>query len=240
MRRPGKHRGWFALVAVIVKVFLYSFTRHDWRDLHNIPRRGAVILVANHVTVVDPLTLSHAVYVGAHRLPRFLAKAELFKIAPIAFLLRRAGQIPVYRGSRDAATSLREAEAAVRDGECVIVYPEGTCTTDPNGWPMLGKTGVARLALMTGATVVPVAHWGAHRLLAHHEQRPHLLPRKMIQVIAGEPVDLTSYLQKAQTPQLLRAVTDLLMDRVTDLLGELRGETPPVTPYDPRAAKASA
>ncbi len=240
MRRPGKHRGWFGAIASIVKVFLHSFTRHEWTGLENIPRNGGAIVVANHVTVLDPLTLSHAVYVGAHRLPRFLAKAELFKIAPIRFLFRRAGQIPVYRGTRDAATSLRDAEVAVRDGECVIIYPEGTCTSDPELWPMSSRTGVARLALSTRATVIPVAHWGSHKILPFHARKPSLFPRKMVQVIAGPAIDLSAYYDRPQTPELLRTVTDLVMGQVTDLLGELRHETPPKTPYDPRTAKAAA
>jgi 1-acyl-sn-glycerol-3-phosphate acyltransferase len=240
VRRPGKHRGWFAMVATVVKVFLYSVTRHEWQGVENIPRDGGVILVANHVTVVDPLTLAHAVYMGAHRLPRFLAKSELFKVAPIRFLLERAGQIPVYRGSRDAALSLRDADAAVRDGECVIIYPEGTCTADPELWPMVAKTGVARLALSTGAVVVPVANWGAHKILAHHEKRPHLFPRKLIKVNVGAPIDLSAYAGAAQTPDLLREVTDLLMGRVTELLAEVRGEKAPAAPYDPRSARAAA
>jgi 1-acyl-sn-glycerol-3-phosphate acyltransferase len=240
VRRPGKHRGWFAVVASMVKVFLYSFTKHQWKGLKNIPAGGGVIIVANHVTVVDPMTLAHAVYMGAHRLPRFLAKSELFKQRGIRFLLERAGQIPVYRGSRDAALSLRDAEAAVLDGECVIIYPEGTCTADPDGWPMVAKTGVARLALSTGAVVVPVANWGAQKILAHHEKRPHLFPRKLVQVSAGEPVDLTAYAGRTLTPELLREVTDLLMGRVTELLAEVRGEPAPAAPFDPRAAKAAA
>ncbi len=244
MRRPGKHRWWFAVVASVIKAFLKVFTRHQWQGLDNIPRRGGVIVVANHVSVVDPLTLSHAVYVGARRLPRFLAKSELFKLPVLRFLLLRAGQIPVYRRSRDAATSLRDAEAALRDGECVIIYPEGTCTADPQGWPMVAKTGVARLALATGATVVPAAHWGAHRLLAHHSKRVHLLPPAMVQVIVGEPVDLSAYISAVgdgpPSPDTLREITDLLMGRVTELLSELRGETPPSSPYDPRVERASA
>jgi 1-acyl-sn-glycerol-3-phosphate acyltransferase len=240
VRRPGRHRGWFAMIATVVKAFLYSFTRHEWRGLDNIPGEGGVILVANHVTVVDPMTLAHAVYMGARRLPRFLAKSELFGSAPVGFLLRRAGQIPVYRGSRDAALSLRDAEAAVRDGECVIIYPEGTCTADPQGWPMVAKTGVARLALTTGATVVPVANWGAHKILAHHEKRPHLFPRKLVTVSAGPPIDLSSYAGVPQTPDLLREVTDLLMGRVTGLLADVRGEAPPGAPYDPRATRTPA
>jgi 1-acyl-sn-glycerol-3-phosphate acyltransferase len=232
--RPGKNGRWFQLLAGIVKPFLWSFTRPDWHALDTVPAQGGVLLVANHVTVLDPLTLSHAVYDGAHRMPRFLAKSEIFAVPVIGYLLRRGGQIPVYRRTRDARTSLRDAETALRDGECVIIYPEGTCTADPQGWPMVSKTGVARLAMAGDAPVIPVAHWGAHRILGYHEKRPHLFPRKRIQVIAGEPIDLSRYRGVDLTPDLLREITDLMMSRVAALLGELRGEKPPPRPYDPR------
>jgi 1-acyl-sn-glycerol-3-phosphate acyltransferase len=240
VRRPGQHRGWFQLHAAIVKPFLYAFTRHDWRDLENIPRQGGVIVVANHVTVVDPFTLAHAMYDGARRIPRFLAKAEIFNVAVIGPLLRKGGQIAVYRRSREAANSLRDAEAAVAAGELVIIYPEGTCTRDPQGWPMASKTGVARLVLGCGAPVIPVAHWGAHRILGYHSKWPHLFPPKRVQAIAGTPVDLSKYKGVEPTNDVLREITDLLMTRVKELLGELRGETPPAGFYVPgRAATPS-
>ena len=122
-------------------------TKPTWRGLENIPREGGVIIVANHVTILDPVTLAHAIYDGVRRTPSFLAKSELFKVPVLGALLRKAGQIPVYRRTRDAVNSLRDAEAALVAGECVVIYPEGTCTRDPNGWPMVAKTGVARLVL---------------------------------------------------------------------------------------------
>jgi 1-acyl-sn-glycerol-3-phosphate acyltransferase len=226
VRRPGQHRRWFQLLAGAVKPFLYAFTTREWRGIENIPPQGGVIVVANHVTVVDPFTLAHAIYDGARRIPRFLAKAEIFNVPVVGPLLRKGGQIAVYRRSREAANSLRDAERAVAAGELVI-FPEGTCTRDPDGWPMASKTGVARLALACDVPVVPVAHWGAHRILGYHSKRPHLFPPKRVYALAGPPVDLTKYRTVEPTNEVLREVTDLLMTRVKDLLGEIRGETPP-------------
>lgn len=183
--------------------------------------------MANHVSQLDPLTLAHAIYDGGRRLPRYLAKAELFGLPVIGWVLRLGGQIPVRRGTRDAAASLRAAQAALAAGELVVIYPEGTCTRDPNGWPMAGKTGVARLALGCDVPVIPVAHWGAHRILGYRSKRPNLVGRKQVQAIAGAPIDLSGYRGIAPTNDVLREVTDLLMAQVKELLGQLRGETPP-------------
>ena len=238
--RPGQHRQWFRVLSAVVKPFLYVLTRREWHGLENIPRQGGVIVVANHVTVIDPLTLAHPLYDGARRIPRYLAKSELFTVPVVGWLLRKGGQIPVYRRSRDAANSLREAEAAVAAGELVVIYPEGTCTRDPDGWPMASKTGVARLALACGVPVVPVAHWGAHRILGYHSKRPRLFPPKLVLAIAGPPVDLSKYQGVEPTNDVLREVTDLLMTRVKDLLGELRDETPPSGFYVPGRETAVA
>lgn len=190
--------------------------------------------MANHVSQLDPLTLAHAIYDGGRRLPRYLAKAELFGVPVIGWVLRLGGQIPVRRGTRDAAASLRAAQLALAAGELVVIYPEGTCTRDPNGWPMVGKTGVARLALGSDVPVIPVAHWGAHRILGYRSKRPNLVGRKLVQAIAGPPIDLSGYRGIEPTNEVLREVTDLLMSRVKELLGELRGETPPVGFFSPR------
>ncbi|MBX6371989.1 MAG: 1-acyl-sn-glycerol-3-phosphate acyltransferase [Acidothermus sp.] len=234
--RPGPHRGWFALMGAVVKPALYAVTRREWRGLENVPSSGPVLVVANHVTVVDPLTLAHALYDGARRMPRFLAKAELFDVPFVGMVLRRSGQIPVYRSTREAPDSLREAEAALRAGECVVIYPEGTCTRDPDGWPMIGKSGVARLALTCDVPVIPAANWGAHEILRYKSRKVHLFPRKRIQVLFGPPVDLSAYRSVDPTREVLREVTDLLMRRVAHLLGEIRGLEPPAQLFDPRAS----
>ena len=103
---------------------------------------------------------------------------------------RAAGQIPVERLSRNAVGAYDAAVAAVRDGECVVVYPEGTITRDPDLWPMVGKSGAARIALETGCPVIPVGQWGAQELLAPYAKKPNLFPRKRITMKVGDPVDL--------------------------------------------------
>ena len=75
----------------------------------------------------------------------------------------------------------------------MIVYPEGTATRDPEQWPMVAKTGVARLALATGVPVIPVAHWGAQGILPVREHETHLVPRKLVRMLAGPPVDLSEF-----------------------------------------------
>jgi 1-acyl-sn-glycerol-3-phosphate acyltransferase len=105
---------------------------------------------------------------------------------------------------------------------------------------MAGKTGLARVALLTRAPVVPVAQWGAHEALAPYTKKPRLFPRKTLRVLAGPPVDLSAYYDREPTAEVLREVTDTILDAVTALLAELRGETPPAERYDPRRRRAAA
>jgi 1-acyl-sn-glycerol-3-phosphate acyltransferase len=127
-----------------------------------IPVRGPVILASNHVSYLDPLVLAYLAD-RRHRKVRFLAKAELFDKGLLGPLLRSAGQIPVRRGSADAASSLDAAVEALGRGECVTVFPEGTISLDLE--PMAGKSGTARLAQASGIPVSPVGLWGVQRIL---------------------------------------------------------------------------
>jgi 1-acyl-sn-glycerol-3-phosphate acyltransferase len=154
--------------------------------------------------------------------------------------MRGTGQLPVYRGQSDAALVLRDVEQGLRDGACVIFYPEGTATRDPDLWPMVPRTGVARAALATGVPVIPVAQWGAQRILPYGSMHPHLLPRSLVQITAGPPVDLSAFSGKPLSPQVLREATELIMKDVTGLLGGIRGETPPAEPYHPAIARRKA
>ena len=92
--------------------------------------------------------------------------------------MRSAEQIPVYRMTTDASQAFDAAVEAVQEGECVVVYPEGTITRQPDLWPMTGKTGAARIALAAGVPVVPVAQWGAHQILAPYAKRPGCSPAR--------------------------------------------------------------
>jgi 1-acyl-sn-glycerol-3-phosphate acyltransferase len=174
------------------------------------------------------------------RYPTFMIKSGAFKVPFIGWVLHKAGQLPVYRGAADAALVLKEAEKRLALGDAVIVYPEGTATRDPQLWPMMAKTGVARLALTTGAPVIPVAHWGTYDILPYGSTKPRFFPRKTVRTIAGQPVDLSRWAGQARSAKALQAATEKIMADVTSLVAGLRGETPPAVPYDWAKEKAKA
>jgi 1-acyl-sn-glycerol-3-phosphate acyltransferase len=149
-----------------------------------IPREGAAILASNHVSYLDPLTLAWLADLQGRRV-RFLAKAELFDKFALGAALRSVHQIPVQRGSRDAADSLVAAVDALRAGECVTVFPEGTISLDLE--PMVGKSGTARLAKASGVAVTPVGLWGTHRIL-FKGRKPRWRWGVAQTAVIGEPV----------------------------------------------------
>ena len=222
---------WRRLAVSIIKPTMTAWTRRTWSGMEHIPADGPVIIVPNHLSQFDPLVCAHFVF-DAGRWPQFLGKAGVFRLPVVGAVLHRIRQIPVERGSTDAARSLDQAIAALRDGGCVIIYPEGTTTREPQLWPMRGKTGVARLALLTGAPVVPVAMWGPQEVHNPVTHRFSLRPRTPVSVAAGAPVDLSRWAGARPTREALDEIADAIMLRVRDLLAELRGGTPPPL-FDP-------
>lgn len=213
-------------VVLLIKPTMTVLTRPSRTGMRHIPAEGGVIIVANHLSHADPLVCAHYVY-DAGRWPQFLAKAGLFTIPVVGWLLRRARQIPVERGSADAARSLDTLVAAIEQGGAVVIYPEGTTTREPDLWPMRGKTGAARLALATGAPVVPVAMWGPQRLFDPRTRRFRPRPRTPVSVAAGPPVDLSRFTDGNPSRATLEEMSDVIMLRLRDLLAELRGGSPP-------------
>ncbi len=235
-RKLRQKRGWaFATCIAIVEPPLLAFTKRRWVDGHKLPAEGGCVVVGNHVSHLDPFTFAHFVY-DHGRIPRYLAKSEVFDVPIGGRIVRNAGQIPVYRLSADASAAFRAAVQAVSEGECVVVYPEGTITRDPDLWPMTGKTGAARIALTAGVPVIPIAQWGANHILAPYARKPSLLPRKTISMKAGDPVDLDDLRDKPLTPPTLQEATSRIMDALSLLLADLREGDPPQTRFDPRTA----
>jgi 1-acyl-sn-glycerol-3-phosphate acyltransferase len=240
----GRIGFWYRLAIVILKPVLLVVTRRRWSGLDNVPSQGGVILAVNHISHADPLVFADAVVFGTRRVPRFLAKSTLFENkgpvrAFVATVLRGTGQIPVRRNTSDASLALQDAVAALQRGEIVAIYPEGTVSRDPHKWPMAAKTGTARLALLSGAEVVPVAQWGAEQILdSYREKGLHLLPRKTISVVAGPPVDLSPWRGKELTVPVLRDATDAIMRDITALLEGIRGEQAPSRPFEWHARSA--
>jgi 1-acyl-sn-glycerol-3-phosphate acyltransferase len=226
---------WRRLAVVLVVPFMSIFTRHRWSGQENLPATGGVILVPNHVSHFDPLVVAHYVY-GAGRWPRFLGKASLWRVPLLGAFLRKVQQIPVERGSVEAVRSLEVLIEALKEGGAVIIYPEGTTTREPQLWPMRGKTGAARLALVTGAPVIPIANWGAERVFDPRTKRLKLRPRTPVSVTAGKPVDLSRWAGEAPGRAVLDQMTDAIMLDIRDLLTELReGDPPPL--YDRQARR---
>jgi 1-acyl-sn-glycerol-3-phosphate acyltransferase len=229
-------RTWRTISKIILRPGIRMMMRLDWGGQQHVPSDGAMILAANHLSYMDIFAVSLFAD-SAGRYPVFLAKSSLFDIPVLGGIITKLGQLPVFRNQAGAALVLRQAEMVARSGACVIFYPEATVTRDPDQWPMVSKTGVARLALETGAPVVPVAHWGAQKILPYGSYLPRLLPRKTVRVIAGPPVDLSEFEGQPLNSQVLRAATEKIMHEVAVLLGGLRGEVPPAESFHPAVAR---
>lgn len=238
-RKLKQKRGWAWWLAVpIVKPVLLATTKPQWEGAERIPESGGCILVLNHVSHVDPLTAAHVVW-DHGRLPRYLAKAGLFKNKQLGAFLRAAGQIPVER-STAGARAFDAAVEAVKAGELVVVYVEGSITKDPNGWPMVGKSGAARIALATGCPVIPVGQWGAQQLLPAYSLKPRPFPRKTVRMKIGDPVDLGDLVGQELNAKVIAEATDRIMKAIVALVADVRGEQPPAELFDPRKAGVSA
>jgi 1-acyl-sn-glycerol-3-phosphate acyltransferase len=236
-REKGGPWVWFA--ATFFYPLCRGLARRENKGTERIPKQGGVLLVMNHVSHLDPMF--DAVFVHKlRRVPHFLAKESLFRPFLVRNVMRGSGQIPVYRGSADAKDSLRDANAALAEGKLVVIYPEGTITKQPEGWPMYSRTGVARLALANDVPVLPVARWGTRDILDgyHHKFRP--FPRHDVTTVVGAPVDLSAYRDQPPTTQVLREVTDLLMAEVVTLVAQVRGATPPSETFRPSARNKNA
>jgi 1-acyl-sn-glycerol-3-phosphate acyltransferase len=228
-RTPRRRRGfWYGLAIDVLWPFVMLFTRSSWHGGSHIPAEGPVLIASNHVSFADPVTVT--AYVLAHgRIPRYLAKAGLWKIPVVRSVLAGGRHIPVHRGTAKATDAYRDAVKALEAGECVLVFPEGTFTADPAGWPSVkqAKSGIARLALATGAPVVPIGHWGTQFVLPQKARMPRLLPRKRVVIRTGPPVDLSDLMGLEQTREVVEEATRRIIAGITAELEAARGETAP-------------
>jgi 1-acyl-sn-glycerol-3-phosphate acyltransferase len=222
---------WYHVAAYVVHVVLTPWGRRDWRQAEKLPRTGGVLIVCNHISQFDPVTLGDYL-IWSGRWPRYLAKIGLFKSKIIGWLLRSTESVPVDRFTSRAADSLVHAKERIAQGKAVLIYPEGTETTDPDIWPMKAKTGAARLALATRAPVIPCAQWGAHRVISPTTSHPKRFFGQRFSAICGDPVNLAEFYDMEPTRKVLEAATERMMDAITALLEELRGERAPAQRWD--------
>lgn len=210
------------LVKIVLRPVFRVLFRPRVTGAEHIPRRGGALLASNHLSMCDSLFLP----VMTRRRVSFLAKKEYFterglKGRAKAFFVRGTGLIPIDRDDTDAAQAALDAgAAAVEQGLLLGVYPEGT--RSPDGRLFRGKTGIARMAMDTGAPVVPVAMVGTDRVLPVGAVRPVLAP---VEVRIGPP--LTPPVPSSDPARLRRQArqfTDRVMDAIAQLSGQERAD----------------
>ncbi|MBD2763394.1 MULTISPECIES: 1-acyl-sn-glycerol-3-phosphate acyltransferase [unclassified Candidatus Sulfotelmatobacter] len=187
--------------------------------LENVPSQGAAILASNHLSISDSVFMPVAV----PRQVYFLAKSEYFtgpgvKGKVVGAFFRAINQIPMDRnGGKASAKALSAGGQALQDGKLLGIYPEGT--RSPDGRLYRGKIGVARLALETGAPVVPIAMVGTDKIQPLGSKFPD--PRKAkVTTIFGQPLDFSRFKGRHGDHALLREVTDQIMAAIQELSGQ--------------------
>ena len=187
------------------------------------PRSGPALVACNHISYLDPLADAYVLTLTGRR-PRFLAKQELFDNAFLGTVLRGARQIPVHRGAGDPA-ALDAAASALRSGEALLIYPEGTVTRNADFSPMEARTGVARLSLEVGVPVIPLAIWGAQHVW-QKDGRHSLRLGRPIWLKVGPAFDPFAGLDDPGSRTSVRAATDRVMDVLSELVTDLRARYP--------------
>ena len=193
-----------AVLYIPVKIWL----RFSGKNTHYIPKKGAAILASNHVSFLD-----HYITPGVvKRQIKYLAKAEYFEKPVSRWFFTQWGQIPLERGKGDS-DALRHAKKHLRDGGLLGIYPEGTRSLD--GYIHEGKTGVARMALETGAPIIPVGMLGAYESMPKHQ---HYAKPYRVTVVFGPPIKTTPFKGRQEDRDLCRALTDEIIFEIEKLV----------------------
>ena len=223
----------FWILAGLILPVMNLAARYEIIDAEKFPRRGAFVFAPNHYSEIDPVVMGVVAW-KLGRLPRFLAKASVFSIPVIGWVLTKSGQIPVQRGGTVRGSGpVQAAQRLAENGQMVVVYPEGSLTRDPELWPMRGKTGAVRIALEQGIPIVPAAHWGTQHLMERYSKKIRIFPRKTITVKIGDPIDLAEFHGRSLDTATLNEATAVVMVAITALLEDLRGEKAPAKRWNP-------
>jgi 1-acyl-sn-glycerol-3-phosphate acyltransferase len=187
-----------------------------WRvdGVDRVAGSGPVLLASNHLSYFDPIAVANLTDLAGRRV-RYLAKAELFRNRFLGAALRSMGQIPVERGTGDTG-ALDAAAEALRRGECVHVFPEGTISDDLD--PMAGKTGLARLARAAGVDVTTVGLWGTQRVIPPKGRKAKRF-RTPITIVVGETIPVGPTANPRET-------TDRIMAGICAAVAEARRRYP--------------
>ncbi len=222
--------GFVGVVVTLVSRLTVERQRSVRRAAQRLPD-GPIIVISNHTSYADGLLLALACRRLGRSL-RLLATGGIFRAPLVGRMAKRLGFIPVQRGSSTAAHSLDAALEALAAGEAVGLYPEGRITRDPAMWPERAKTGAVRLALRSGAPIVPIAMVGAHRVVSRRKIVTNLLKnlvlRPKVLVEVGVPINVGALLgdRDDTSTAVIREVADAVMAELVALVANLRQELP--------------
>jgi 1-acyl-sn-glycerol-3-phosphate acyltransferase len=188
-----------------------------YRGRENVPREGGTILVSNHVSVLDPVFIAMAATTTG-RAVRFLAAAEFFHKPLIGWGLRRIRQIPIRRGASDRR-ALEQAARVIRGGALAGIFPEGTLS--PDGNPLPGRRGAARIALASGVPILPCGVWGTRARWPRGGIRWKRPLRPKIVVSFGPVLQPEGDLDD---PEDIQALTDRIMAAIAEQVALARAE----------------
>jgi 1-acyl-sn-glycerol-3-phosphate acyltransferase len=234
--RPLGSNKYFAFGAGVLIPVLRVLVKRDWRGVEHIPATGPVIVICNHISYADPLVFADFLFSNG-RAPRFIGKESVFKVPVIGKIIAGSGQIPVSRESKDASAALDHAKALLQSGHCLGVYPEGTLTRDPQLWPQVAKTGIARLAIQTRVLVIPCAQWGDQSLLPRYSSKLVFWKRHKVTIVAGAPLDFSPWYGKEDDQAALVEATAYAMAAIRSMLEHIRGERAPAQIFDPHTSE---
>ncbi len=227
-----------AVGAVVTSVSTWELEKHrgvQRQGTTTLPS-GGVIVVANHTSLADGLFLA---LVGQRlgRPLRLLGTAGIIDAPVLRILFRRLGFIAVHRKSSNPATALEPAAQALRHGDAIALYPEGRITRHNKQWPERAKTGAVRLALLTGAPIVPVASVGTDQVIGRSRSKLLLqllgntVKRPNVRIRVGEPIDVRRFLGIGPTAEPttdeVRLAADEVSRRLIAMLEDMRGEQAP-------------
>ena len=206
-RAPALYRVLHAVVQFFVNMLYRPWTE----GMEHIPEHGPAILASNHLSFLDTVILP----CSCRRPIFFLGKSDYFA-GPQRWFFESVGVLPVYREGGDAGeASLRRGQEALERGHLLGIYPEGT--RSPDGRLYRGKTGPVRLALRTGAPIIPVAMVGTFDVLPPGAKVPRL---RRVGMRVGAPLDLSRYAGGSEDHFVLRSATDELMYELMMLSGQ--------------------
>ncbi|MGB2758290.1 MAG: lysophospholipid acyltransferase family protein [Acidimicrobiia bacterium] len=202
---------YWAIKGVLTPTFHAAY-KLEVTGKENVPTTGPVILAANHRSFLDSIFVPLLI----PRKVTYVAKAEYFDSRKTAWFFRSIGQIPIRRDGGSASDgALLAAQEVLEHGGVMGIYPEGTRSRD--GYLHRGHTGVARLALATGAPIIPVGLIGTDEAQPSDKKFPRI--NKRITVRFGEPLDVEKFGARNDDRMRLRSITDELMFELADLTG---------------------